>query len=337
MPLAYQGDEESARRKFERDKEELRKLGMRVRHYTVTHQIDSSLRTEHLYTASEGIEKLPDIPLSSKNRQNLSLLFMKAIREPTRHQKERHLLYAAAQKIFHKDPDLSKQMQSIPPEFSIESTFKEKSNKENEIDSPNTSVRERDSFPKESLELVYDSLKKRQKIQIIYDHSNTSNERRILSGRGLISHKRRWCLVAWCHKNSDIRHFYIDRMKSIEISQEPSLVDPSFNIRKYSLHPLTLSIHPPQKAKLHISQSHEENFRDFIRGAKKALPFYKEKDSFFYFETTNQNALFSWMLRNNGAVLAMGPLALRQDFLECIKDTKSLYQRLLQTESLTTE
>ncbi len=58
------------------------------------------------------------------------------------------------------------------------------------------------------------------KIHIDYTDAQDMPSRRTLWPLGLIFWGERWALLAWCELRDDFRHFRLDRMKHIEVSEE---------------------------------------------------------------------------------------------------------------------
>ncbi len=86
LPDAYPAgpgeDPETSRRKFERDKDELRALGMDLKHHAAGETLpDGSLAGASIYVIAEELQRLPEIELSPGEVQTLSAVLMTALAE----------------------------------------------------------------------------------------------------------------------------------------------------------------------------------------------------------------------------------------------------------------
>ena len=320
MPSAYDGDFESARRKFERDKEELKKLGLELKYYS--HHGDYGKRQnyhqekEHVYVPNEEIQRIPDIDLSEADYRNLAALILDAITKSDYNSREDQVLYSAANKLFYKNPAL---------------VLEENQKNGSKLRRASLWTKWKKSLAKSSdteqfLESVHHALKNHKPLKIRYSNRKEVQEERMLSGRGLISHKGRWCLVAYCHRSKEIRYFYIDRILSAEICEGRYYPDLKFDIRKHSLHPFSLKIHPLKNVDLKLRPEYEENFSHFLDGALGTLPAYSFQDGIFRFQTSNQTALFTWMLRNPNAIEKIGPSQIQKEYCDYLEKIKSSYR-----------
>ena len=321
MPSAYEGDFESARRKFERDKEELKKLGLELKYYPHRENYlgleKQNEEEEHIYIPCEEIRKMPDIELGEIEYKNLSALILKALAKGKYNSSEKELLYSAASKLFYKNPALL-----LEGDKENENKLKEEW-KRYFTESPDT---------EEFLEKVHYALQKQKAMNIRYSDpkNGKKGEERLVSGRGLISHRGRWCLLAYCNESKDIRHFYVDRILSLEIREKGYCSDPNFDIHKYSLHPLKLKIHPLKKIELKLRPEYVEHFSHFLgENLKRSSPeAYSFEEGVFHFQTSNQFALFAWMLRNVDAVEKIAPPLIQKEYANYIEKIKMNYASL---------
>ncbi len=298
LPGAYgsgnDDDREAARRKFERDKDELRGLGLELRYYAVNDTLpDGSRSREAVYVAAEEMQQLPELNLTEDEVRMLASLLLGAISDPdAQRSRRRELLRSAAFKLLYGYPALAQSVAEAPPA--------------NDAD-----ISEDAQDNTDRLARIHEALSRRRLLTIEYTDKTGRTESRNVAGRGLISHRGRWSLVAYCRRARDIRMFYVDRIASLNMSDEGYAPDPSFDIQRYSLHPLAIYVEPARPVRLEIAEDREEAFLDFLNGVPESLHVRRE-DERMYFQTTNPTALFSWMLRHPGVVTKLGPPELRE-------------------------
>ncbi len=313
MPLAYQGDAESARRKFERDKEELKNLGLELK-YTHYGQIPPGQGSgqEHVYLPAEEICQLPELSLCEEDYRSLAMFILRSLANYTPDSKEYQLLCRAAAKLFYKYPmyiDQDLQNQEGTFELGVKGHYNSEATEDTE----------------QCMEVLHQALKLRHSLKIIYSNHREQKKTYFVSPRGLISYKGRWCLLAYLPVYKDVRRFYVDRMVSAYLSDRPYIADPKFDIHKYSLHPLALPMHRLERVELQVLAEYEETCRCFLQGAKRTFSYYEEEERTFYFETSNVKALFNWMLRHANAVQKIGPQPLQRQFANYLQKVKALY------------
>ena len=321
MPRAYQGDKETARRKFERDKEELKKLGLEIIHHQnhfASGEWESS-RT-NLYTPLEAPEQLPEIQLNREDVRSLALVILRAMVKYNSQANISQALQSLTAKLFYKDPTYL--------ELLIENKVSIYSGLASTLLSPELSDEE--LLREGILATVYTALGQKKVLELNYLDQREEEQTRNISGRGLISHKGRWCLVAWCHKAKDYRRFYIDRILEAKLSPSlPYYQEKKFDIRRYSLHPLNLVMHEKQEVCLRPYPEYSEYLRDFLEAGTQAWGSYEESeaDGSFRFKTTNIPALFQWILRHGAshAIEKIGPPKVRQDFITYLEQIKQNY------------
>ena len=314
MPTAYQGEIESVRRKFERDKKDLKELGLELKYlpHIDSYGSQGSSDFEHLYAPAEEIYSLPDVFLSEEDYRSLTVSLWGAMASPQREKKDLLLLHSAAAKLFYRHPAYAvEQEQSSAGIENWNKAF---------LKEARLSFSDWEPF----LEMIYTALKSRKVLKVSYSNRQGKKTVRFLSGRGLISHKGRWCFIAYCHDSKSIRYFYVDRILSAEFCKEAYRGYPKADIRDYSLHPLNLNMHPLKKIKIQVRPEYEESFALFMSGAKKSL--LSQENELFHLETSNQRGLFSWMVRNVDAVEKIGPPQTRLDFADYLEEIKALYQ-----------
>lgn len=300
LPGAYGGgddeDREAARRKFERDKDELRALGLDLRYFAVNEKLpDGSTARDAVYVVAEEMQKLPELNLTEDEVRMLASILLGAVSEDAKASRHRELLRSAAFKLLYGYPALAQ---------SFVDTIATDDGGVQDDATANEAI--------ETLAVIHEALSRRRVLTIEYTDKTGRTESRDVAGRGLISHRGRWSLVAFCRRAQDIRMFYVDRIVSLHMHEETYAPDPAFQIQRYSLHPLAIYVEPARSVRLELAEDREETFLDFLNGVPESLNVRREGESVLNFQTTNPTALFSWMLRHPGAVTKLGPPELRE-------------------------
>lgn len=309
LPAAYEGDPESARRKFERDKDELRSLGLDLRHFAPGARLpDGSAARDHVYAPAEELQKLPEIRLSREDLELLAATLLGAVAEldqenSEERQREQALLRSAAAKLLYRNPAQLYETRQAPAAF-----FTPES-----------------EAATESLALAHDALTQRRVLSFQYQDRTGRREERRVAARGLISHHLRWVLVARCFRADAIRSFYIDRMSELKLHDEKFAPDPRFRIKDYSLHPLAVHAGPEAELIVDVNPDRLESLEDFLSGLPPAREPERRGEQRLVLRTTNPGAFFSWMLRNPGAIDALGPPSMHAAFIERLEAIKALH------------
>ncbi|MEQ9364215.1 MAG: WYL domain-containing protein [Leptospirales bacterium] len=304
-------DPESMRRKFERDKDELRSLGMDLRHHAAGEALsDGSLASHSIYVVADELQRSPAVDLSRSEVHTLAAILMAALGssgEDTASDVDPALLESAAYKLLYKHPAL--------------------------LQNSDTSARKaprswRESAPAvtEHLSRIHEGLARRRSLDIDYTNKTGSGDSRRVDGRGLISHRGRWCLVAYCHRARDIRMFYVDRVARVELSDQEYPADRAFDLKQYSLHPLALRIEAPLEIRVFVDPEREESLLDFLSGLPDSAGVTQNSaESEIRLTTTNPQAFFSWMMRHPGSILRLGPAATHARFVDYLAALRANY------------
>lgn len=295
---AYAGEPESARRKFERDKEDLRQIGMDLEHFADGQALPGGgMARGHVYIPGSDLEKLPDLKLTSTETSTLATLLLYAL-DHAANERQRELLRSSASKLLFRTPMLLRDGSSV-----------------REFWTPDKSE------PDEQLALVRRAIQKRIVLELEYPDRGGGSAVRKVRPRGLISHRGRWCLV--CHTDSQsVRYFYADRIISLKATRTHFPQDPGFHIKEHSLHPLLLKIHAPEQILLRAHPDHMDSVLDFTSG----LPSLKIEGPRIAFRTTNKAAVFSFILRHPGSVEQIGPDDVYNAMIRYQQETLELYK-----------
>ncbi|MBL8021101.1 MAG: WYL domain-containing protein [Leptospirales bacterium] len=294
---AYTGDAESARRKFERDKDELKALGMELDYFGEGQPLpNGSLARGHVYIPRDEIERLPDLKLNPEEASALAGILLYAIENPD-NPRNQELYRSAAAKLLYKTPTL---LAGTPTEHWAPAQGNA------------------DHLPE-----IRKAIQKRLLLKIEYPQRDGSILEREVEGRGLISHRGRWCLVAFARDAKAIRYFYLDRITKARATKVQFKPDPKFSILDHSLHPLTISLHDPVTIQLTFEPESKDALLDFLAGLPQKL--WKLDGHSIAVTTTNRTALFGFMLRNPGTVAGLGPVEILADFEKHINSIRTLY------------
>jgi len=85
----------------------------------------------------------------------------------------------------------------------------------------------------EYLALLRRAIKQQRKTAYEYTREDGQNSSRLVHPLGLFYWGRVWTLVAWCELRDDFRHFRLDRMKNINITDEKFKIIPGRSLRDY--------------------------------------------------------------------------------------------------------
>jgi len=283
LPQAYSGELESSRRKFIRDREDLESLGMKLECYEPGKALpDGRTANDYVYIPTDEVRHLPELELARDEAGALAALLMRSIRR-TQHSDTQTaaLLRSAMVKLLYKNPD----------------TLLSKLDDEHETDQIEEVVSESDAGP---LPLIHEAIEKRKVIEFEYVSSG-QKKRRHVEGRGLVSYRGRWCLVAYCRDAKEIRLFYTDTMENPKISDETFKPDRKFAIQNYTIHPLSVRNHPPLLVTIETDPERQSVVDDYFSGVPVTLGL-KRSGTTVSFQTTNLDALFSWMSVHPGIV-----------------------------------
>lgn len=279
MPLAYTGEPESARRKFERDKEDLKKLGLTLKHYSPGEALPDriGMADSHLYIPEDVPEQLDSISLSSRERESLASLLLRSIESEKDNQRKENLTSIYI-KLFYNN---------LPGELPGRSPLLRS---------------ESQSHLSPHLNVVQESLMKSRVLDARYEPAAGGLEKRTLEGRGLIYYRGRWCLVARSRESGQIRFYYLERFKSLKLGAGTFKPDPGFNLKSMSLHPLGIEIHEERTITVEITRAFGPMFSNFLSGNEEKIS--RNKDE-YKIQTTNERALFRWILQRPESLIRM--------------------------------
>lgn len=302
MPLAYTGEFESARRKFERDKETLRKLGIPLRHYGPGTALPyGELASGHVYIPEESLEQLGEIPLSEPEREALASMIVQALEKEERPEK-RDALSSIYIKLFYKNLPAN-----TPFEFfgAPGNSGADQKARETDQESRQEPAQEGTSEATERLGLIQEALQNNRVLEAEYGPAAGGLEKRTLEPAGLIYYRGRWCLVARPQKSADLRFYYLERFQSLQQGKATFVRDRTFNLKSMSLHPLGINIHEEKTVEVEIANDYRSMFSNFLSGLPQER--ISKKDGFFQIKTTNERALFRWILQRPEALSRLDP------------------------------
>ncbi|MCB1173588.1 MAG: WYL domain-containing protein [Leptospiraceae bacterium] len=308
MPGAWDGNPESARRKFERDKDELRKLGLSlsvVEPGSIAQ--DGSIQTDYVYYYPGSRHSLPDVTLSSPEVQALlesASAWLKDLAASNFDGLDTEALYLAFLKIAYKKPELL-------------------------LSLPMRELRQRGNLPPaqtsnhDSIDLVYTAILERRKLTLEYQKASGQYEEYQIWPHGLLLNQSRWCMVAWFASDSNWRYFYLDQIKQCKLEPETFTIRPGFHIRNFVIHPLTVRAHTEETVQLRIRADYYENVWEFLHALPEGTV--DEDGDTCRVRTTNIRGLFSWMLKHPEYITGLGDELVYQKWLQFVKDTRELY------------
>lgn len=302
MPGAYSGDLESARRMFERDKKDLKRLGMELRHYPDGALLPGgSAARGHTYVPLDPPGRLPDSKLSPAETQVLSTIVLRAVARDKETRPERSVrLQSALLKLLYRNP--AELVEKAEAQLS-------------RVERPENAEQSA------RLGLIHGAMRRRRMIRIKYPKPGGEVQERPVEPRGLIAHRGRWCLVGYCRQAQGIRSFYVDRMEGVEITEVRVAAASNFQLRDYSLHPLALRLHEPCEIELLLAAGAEITLDDFAAGTHDVGHVKVEREGQkARVVTTNRRGLFQWMLRYPDAVEQLGPEAELQQYNQMLDE-----------------
>lgn len=207
-------NEESSRRKFERDKETLRQLGIAI-------QVVPDEETEiSAYRIDAGQTFLP--PIEFDEDEVLALVLLSRVARQIDHfPLARHTDEALRKILYDRQDDPEK-------DFGAELTVLLPDNAAN----PNQG---------EWLAKIYEGIDRHKTLFTRY-HTFWSDriKERAIDPYGLVYQAGRWSLIGWCHLRKDIRTFLVERFHEVRLNpKRPSKADyeipPAFDLRKTKL------------------------------------------------------------------------------------------------------
>lgn len=300
LPGAYEAEEiEHARRKFERDKEELAKLGLDLVCYAPGDTLPNGTAAKEFVYIPNEVHRLPELHLSAEEAGALAAVLFAAMNDAAEEDRGLAEIYrTCAAKLLFRHPAARTTDLSAPLRLS-----------ESNVD------------VEEKLTQIHDAILRRKVLAIRYPGRDGRDVEREVLGRGLVSHRGRWCLAAFCRRANDMRMFYLDRMRGIVLRDEEYKPDPSFTLSNYRLHPLSIRMEAPLTIRAECDPDREDMLRDFLEGG----PAVKSQNGILEFGVTNPQAFFSWMMRNPGVVHAFGPPAVHERYQTHIASIRRLY------------
>lgn len=300
MTEAYRGEEEANRKKFQRDREALKKLGL---HLELDLSGAAANDEDRVYVpAATARTLMRELKLSEAQRSYLMGLILRHMNATERGSAEHALCRSLYLKLFYNETDSS--VEAVDPGVQTDPLFRG--------DRP---------VPDAVLRTLQDAMMDRRKIKMVYESAGGSKER-LVQPLALNIYRRMWYLTAYCETARGYRMFQIDRITSPEIQSSSIDSHPPEIIQYMKPHPLNLRRESLQAVQLRLHADHIDRFDHFIRelppGQRK-----RSGQNLRDIVTANPDALFFWMFKHPHAVTAMGPAAMRdrfQKFLEGISE-----------------
>lgn len=293
MPEAYRGEAEAIRKKFQRDRRELRSLGLHLDESSAGAAGNEDNRV--LVMASTGRTLLRDLKLNEKQRATLSALIL--------HRSTENPMYRSIYtKLFYDRKD------------------------EEMTDSPDSPVHEAGGFyPSQqddagsTLQALQEAMADRKRVRITYTSARGHDSERTVQPLAIHNYRRLWYLAAYCDVASDYRLFQIDRIGRLEsLPQSIDAHTPDI-LSTLKPHPLNLRREELQRIVVNITPGFDTHFDHFVRelqpGMRLRTGEYRREIS-----TRNPEALFFWMFRHPAAVSGLGPASIHKRFVEFLND-----------------
>lgn len=298
MPLAYEArDDESNRRKFERDKKDLEELGMELVHYGPGTVLPSGeFARDHVYIPADRPKPMPSVKLSEKEASYIASMLLAEIEAADTGEKA--VLKSAYSKLFY-DMEVPEFAEKRPAEYLTDT---------------------RNQSP-DDLKTIHRAISRKALLRFRY---GSDNNERIVYGRGLISYRGRWAVVAEQKEDNEVRTFYLDRMNSIQTDTKlPFRPGKNFKLSDYSLHPLAVKIHQEETVRCRLRDDRITAFRAFLSGFPENRV--RCDTNTFELKLTNRDSLFNWILRHPGSVTGLGPSKTLKEFETYLESVRSLY------------
>jgi predicted DNA-binding transcriptional regulator YafY len=87
-----------------------------------------------------------------------------------------------------------------------------------------------------ALEATRQAIVKRRKLRLVYEKADGEARPRLVHPLGLHFWGAKWTLVAWCELRHDYRMFRLDRIVSIETTDDPFREEPGRNLEEFLAH-----------------------------------------------------------------------------------------------------
>ncbi len=331
-PQAYQGEPESMRRKFERDKVILKMLGLELQ-YQDSHSFLSNSKKDVYKLANFSQEaKIPTLRLSNEQASHIGLLLLKSISQKGNivNPQEKEEIKNIMRKLFYFNHQFSSE-----EKIQLNSETKNKSKKKLELlvsklEKIKKNETQQNQSQKRYLELIHKSLKNKNSIEISYTSTKKNSpslpkSKITLWPHGLISYKGRWCMIAYNPKVNVFKYYYLEHISELNITDKEFKSLPNFDILKFSLHPLSIGMHPVRQVLLQIHPEYEEVFQSYLEPVRNHLQNFKQENFKFSFLLGNTSALFRWIFSHPTAVEKLGPSAIHKSFKDFIQEIRENY------------
>lgn len=296
MQEAYRGEEDAVRKKFQRDREDLKSLGM---HLEIDQSGAAQNDSDRVYTVSTTARALiRHLPITEIQKSYLIGLLLNRI-HAAKTESEKSNYQSIYLKLFYDQTD-----KSMPEPIQTVKT--------------DPLFTEDQSLPEALIETIQNSILNRKRLSIEYQNNQGITSQRTIQPLAINIYRRIWYVTAYCDSAKDYRLFQIDRISNPQLlstNQDNHLPE---KIQYTKPHPLNLKREPLQSIQLKLKADFLERFDLF---ASELPPASRIKSGAVLRQivTSNPEALFFWMFRNQGAVLSLGPASIRDRFVLFVK------------------
>ncbi|MBW7858535.1 MAG: WYL domain-containing protein [Leptonema sp. (in: Bacteria)] len=296
MSEAYRGEDETVRKKFQRDREDLRQLGM---HLDIDQSGAAQNEADRVYIVSPTARTLiRDLNITEAQKSYLIGLLLNRIHQ-AKTESEKSDYQSIYLKLFF---DRTNQSMPEPIETAITDPL----------------YNENSSLSESLIEIIQNSILNRKRLFIEYQNSKGVNSRRTVQPLALNIYRRIWYITAFCDLAQDYRLFQADRISNAEplnTNQDNHLPE---KIQYIKPHPLNLKRESLQSIQLKLNADFLERF-DLFTSELSPASRVKTGAVLRQIVTSNPEALFFWMFRHQGAIVGIGPASIRDRFISFLK------------------
>lgn len=293
MPEAYRGEPEAVRKKFQRDRRELRALGLHLDESSAGAAGNEDNRV--LVVSSTSRTLLRELKLTERQRATLSALILQRAAE--------NPLYRSIHaRLFFDRPD--EVLNEAAPVTGAE---------------PAEFYPSADDNAGSTLQALQEAMAERRRLRITYTNAGGQSSERTIQPLAIHNYRRLWYLAAYCDTAADYRLFQIDRIGALQML--PASIDthsPDI-LATLKPHPLNLRREELQRVLVTVAPGFDTHFDHFVRELQPGMRL-RTGAQRREISTHNPEALFFWMFRNPGAVTGLGPASIHSRFRQFLND-----------------